>query len=155
MGCCPATIKGVDVRVGSLSHTLAALGFLTSVLGASCGSTPLEPEKAPVGNAPAAPAITKITPTSGPVGTEVTVTGTGFAPRGNTVKFGSGYVKGLDSPDGTSLRFAIPDGLDLCSPDPGGPCLGAYPAVRPGDYAVAVIVNKEMGNAVTFTVTSP
>ena len=143
------------MRVRSLSDTLAALGLLTSVLGASCGSTPVEPEKVTVSNAPAAPTITKITPTSGPVGTEVTVTGTGFVPRGNTVKFGSGYVKGLDSPDGTLLRFAIPDGLDLCSPDAGGPCLGAYPMVRPGDYAVTVMVNKETGNAVTFTVTSP
>ena len=131
------------------------LGLLTSTLMASCASSPAEPGPITANDMPAAaaPTMTKITPTSGPVGTQVTITGTGFAARGNTVKFGTGYVKNLDSADGTSLRFAIPEGLDLCEPNSLRPCPGAYPAVGPGDYAVAVMVDKETGNPITFTVT--
>jgi hypothetical protein len=127
------------------------LGFLTSALGAS---PPLEAGVVTATDQPAAaPTMTKITPTSGPVGTQVTVTGTGFTARGNTVKFGTGYVKNLESADGTTLRFTIPEGLDLCAPDSLRPCPGAYPQVAPGEYAVAVLVDKDTSNAVTFTVT--
>lgn len=143
------------MRVRSLSHTLLALGFLASALVASCASSPTEPGPITANDMPAAaaPTMTKITPASGPVGTQVTITGSGFAARGNTVKFGTGYVKNLDSADGTTLRFTIPEGLDLCEPNSLRPCPGAYPAVGPGDYAVTVMVDKETGNPITFTVT--
>ena len=123
-----------------------------SVTGASCGSAPVAPD--PVGSQPAdTPTMSQITPTSGPVGTEVTLTGSGFAPRGNTVKFGDGYIKNLESADGAALRFTIPDGLDLCAPDSLRPCPGAYPRVAPGDYVVTIMTDGANGTRITFTVT--
>jgi hypothetical protein len=85
----------------------------------------------------------------------VTLSGSGFASAGNAVKFGSGYIKNIASADGTSLRFTVPDGLDLCPPDPTGPCPGAYPRVAPGEYVVAVITQGATSNTIAFTVTGP
>ena len=56
--------------------------------------------------------ITAVSPTSGPIGTLVTVRGTGFAAQNNAVKFGRGYIRGLSSSDGTTIRFSVPEGLD-------------------------------------------
>lgn len=143
------------MRARPLTRNVVVLAFVTGVVGTSCGSSPLAPE--PVGTnqrSELAPlTVTRIAPTSGPVGTQVTITGTGFAARGNTVKFGSGYIKGLDSSDGTSLQFAIPEGLDLCAPEGQGPCAGAYPRVRPGEYVVAVMVGGETRTTTAFSVT--
>lgn len=99
--------------------------------------------------------VAGITPSTGPVGTTVTVTGRGFARGGNVVKFGRGYIRDLQSTDGVTLSFEVPGGLDLCAPDPAGPCPGGYPRVAPGEYEVAVRTENETSNSVTFTVTSP
>src|SRR5438067_7545051 len=50
----------------------------------------------------APPAITALFPTSGPPGTEVTISGAGFAPDDNAVHFGTGYIPHLRSPDGST-----------------------------------------------------
>ncbi len=126
----------------------------SATLVASCGSSPLEPGPVVTANQPA-PTMLTITPTSGPVGTQVTVTGAGFQQRGNHLKFGTGYIKDLDSTDGVVLRFTIPDGLDLCAPAGAGPCAGGYPQVFPGDYEIAVMTSAEGSRPVTFTVTRP
>ncbi len=113
-----------------------------AALLASCGSSPIEPGPVVTANQPA-PTMLTITPASGPVGTQVTITGAGFQPRGNHLKFGTGYIKNVDSADGAVLRFTIPDGLDLCAPDGAGPCAGGYPQVFPGDYEIAVMTGAE------------
>ena len=97
--------------------------------------------------------LSKLAPASGPVGTVVTVTGSGFAAKGNTAMFGPGYLKNLDSTDGTAFKFTVPEGLDLCDPESLRPCPGAYPQVRPGEYVVMVIATGEKSNGLTFTVT--
>ncbi len=132
---------------------LSLVLVLFAGLAASCGSSPIEPGPIPGADGPA-PIMTKITPTAGPVGTVVTLTGSGFLPRGNHLKFGTGFIKNLDSADGAALRFTIPDGLDLCSPEAGGPCAGGYPQVFPGDYVIAVLGGGD-GTRLTFTVTRP
>lgn len=144
------------MKVRPLARHVVAVAFVMGVVSTSCGSSPLAPES--VGSqrrsdAAAQLTVTRMAPTSGPVGTQVTITGSGFAARGNTVKFGSGYIKGLDSADGTTLQFAIPEGLDLCAPDGQGPCAGAYPRVRPGEYVVAVMVGGDTRTTATFSVT--
>jgi hypothetical protein len=96
--------------------------------------------------------VTGITPTSGPVGALVTISGSGFAAKNNTVKFGTGYIRGLDS-DGTTLRFTVPEGLELCGPDSTGPCQGAFPQVKPGEYDVAVVTRDGSSGRTKFTVT--
>lgn len=140
------------------------VGVVSASLGASCGPLPLEPDAGAsvvtdavkgAGAEAGAPSLSQVSPASGPVGTMVTINGSGFASSGNTATFGAGYIKNIDSADGTALRFAVPDGLDLCSPDPAGPCPAGYPQVRPGDYVVAVIAGGKKSNGFTFTVTRP
>lgn len=57
------------------------------------------------------PAITYISPTSGAVGSSVTVFGSGFSMTGNTVHFGTGIITNLQSPDGHSVSFIVPSQL--------------------------------------------
>ena len=53
-----------------------------------------------------APVITGISPTHGPIGTPVRLTGRGFTPSGNIVYTGYGHFS-LSSPDGQTLSFTI------------------------------------------------
>ncbi|MDO8561261.1 MAG: peptidoglycan-binding protein [bacterium] len=55
-----------------------------------------------------APVISFLNPSSGGVGTTVTVFGTGFTTTGNSVRFGTGVIANLNSPDGRSVSFTIP-----------------------------------------------
>lgn len=144
------------MRVRSISHRLV-LAVAVSAATIACMSSPLQPGASDVESPRATqgqePAVTTITPTSGPVGTRVTVTGSGFASRSNTATFGQGYIRDLESTDGTTLSFTVPEGLDLCSPDATGPCAGAHPRTRAGDYVVAVMREGRKSNTLTFTVT--
>ena len=54
-----------------------------------------------------APKILGFTPTEGFEKTLVTVTGTGFTPTGNEVRYSGGVASGLSSPDGTTLQFEV------------------------------------------------
>ena len=92
------------------------------------------------------PFIAQMVPTSGPVGTGVTLSGSGFTPRGNTVRFGPGYIEDLGSPDGRALPFTVPEGYTL-------PYAGAFPPVQPGPHEVRVVNANGTSNTVVFTVT--
>ena len=102
-----------------------------------------------------APQISSLQPNSGPVGTLVTIIGSGFTETGNTVKVGAGYIRNLNSLNNT-IEFVVPDGLGICNPYSLAPCplIGAYPPVRPGEYLVSVINVNGQSNSVVFTVTS-
>jgi hypothetical protein len=137
---------------------LFALAVVVSAATLACGSSPVEPSGSesaapPQADQSQAPTVTGMSPTSGPVGTVVTVTGRGFARRNNAATFGQGFIKQLDSADGETITFTVPEGLDLCSPDPSGPCAGAHPRTRAGDYVVSVMRDGKKSNALTFTVT--
>lgn len=135
------------MRIQPVFSTFLTVIALGAVLGASCAHSSIQPSST------VAPALSQIKPTSSPVGAAVTVTGSGFASTGNVVKFGKGYLRDIGSADGTTLRFSVPDGLDMCAPDGNGPCAGGYPQVMPGDYDVAVITQGATSNSITFTVT--
>lgn len=136
---------------------LFAFAIVASTTTFACASTPLEPsasgDAVAQGDQAQGPSVTSISPTSGPVGTVVTVTGRGFAPKNNAAAFGQGYIKQLDSSDGTTITFTVPEGLDLCSPEATGPCVGAYPRTRAGEYVVVVMRDGRRSNGLTFTVT--
>ncbi len=90
-----------------------------------------------------APYITYLNPTSGPVGTMVTVYGTGFSPTGNTVRFGGGVVTGVSSSDGRTLTFTVPSQL-----------AGSSQLVTAGTYNVSVSnFSGYTSNSIQFTVT--
>lgn len=114
--------------------------------GAACSDGPTSPSGAPT--------IASLSPTSGPVGTSVTLTGSGFAAGGNVVKFGTGYIKDLASPDGHTIRVNVPAGLEECPPPngAGAVCPLLARVVTPGTYMVSVINGVSASNDLPFTV---
>jgi IPT/TIG domain len=127
---------------------------LLVIVAIGCGFAGCDDEKSSSA-APSAiqPTVVSIQPLSGPVGSLVTIRGSGFADQNNTVKFGNGYIRGVRSTDGTTMQFTVPEGLDLCPPTSTGPCQGAFPAVTVGNYEVTVIADGTKSASFTFTVT--
>lgn len=99
------------------------------------------------------PTISNIIPTSGQVGTEVTISGSGFTQVDNTVSFSKGYANDLPSRDGKTLRLIVPEELIPCPPSE-NPCVrGSYLPVTTGSYKISVINANGVSNSLTFTVT--
>jgi len=98
------------------------------------------------------PHINSIQPSSGPVGTTVTLSGSGFAPN-MIVRFGEGTAVSSVRSNGKSITFTVPDGISqYCAA--GMYCAEYFRQVTPGDYKVYV-QNPEgtvVSNTVTFTV---
>jgi len=72
--------------------------------------SPISPPLAPEEPAPTGPVIISLTPWQGVLGAEVTIAGSGFTAKDNSVNFG-GVVKavtGLRSSDGKTLLFQVP-----------------------------------------------
>lgn len=135
------------------------LASALTVAVTACASSPLQPEGGSAARSDTASqdaatlTVSRISPTTGPVGTTVTITGRGFASARNAATFGIGFIRDMSSTDGTTLSFVVPDGLDLCPPDATAPCAGAHPRTKAGDYTVSVMVDGRKSNALTFTVT--
>ncbi len=127
---------------------------------------PLAPPTPTVAPTPAAgvPRIDALQPARGPAGTEVLVRGSGFAPDDNLVLFGpslglhhpdgtpANLVARSGSPDGTTLRFTVPDhgpsGV-LC--DDSGHCIGIAAILpQPGSYEVTVSNANGASNVARF-----
>lgn len=103
-----------------------------------------------------APVITSISPSSGAVGSYVTVYGSGFSSR-NTVVFGSnGSVPKVVSSNGTSLTFRVPDNLvPACYYATPACAIGLiYRQTTPGAYAIAITNERGTSNTFNFTVSS-
>jgi len=54
------------------------------------------------------PAVESVTPARAVRGDMITIRGTGFMPKGNMLRTGVGIFKDVDSPDGHSLSFVVP-----------------------------------------------
>lgn len=121
------------------------------------------------------PILVKISPSSGPVGTVVTLTGSGFtsstlvskenitypSPALNSISFGDALVVpwAVTSTDGGTLTFTVPQGFSnlnkFCVPDYSY-CSGFLAhATASGTYQVAVENANGTSNAIPFTITSP
>ena len=103
------------------------------------------------------PAITSLSPTSGKVGTSVTITGSGFTGAGNKIEFGNlgiennpNYV--FSSPDGATITFTVPYSNYLACWANG--CEAPAYLTSPGQYKVSVINDNGASNQVLFTVTT-
>lgn len=91
------------------------------------------------------PTIIYLNPTSGAVGTSVTVFGSGFSATGNSVHFGAGVIANLNSADGRSVSFIVPSQLTG---------YGSQPVVV-GTYNVSVTNSSGItSNAMSFLVTA-
>lgn len=103
------------------------------------------------------PIISKITPSTGPTGTNVTLTG----------NFGvvnyiylDGNLVGARASEGnsvapTTLSFVIPSTVGPCAAYDMGACLLGSVKINPGDHIVEVNSNNSTSTTVHFTVTSP
>jgi hypothetical protein len=90
--------------------------------------------------------LKSLTPVLGKVGTEVTITGTGFTSTDNQVFLNGDLVaQKITSPSGASLKFTI------TSTSTGS--IG-YPLL-PGTYNISVKNSKGVSNTLAFTVTAP
>ena len=98
------------------------------------------------------PAISSISPSSGPNGTQVTRHGINFS-SANTISFrNSDRSFAVDSPatsdNGTSLPFRV----SSC-PSSAPQCPGFF--IPPGSYGVSVTTTDGASNELVFTVTGP
>ena len=116
----------------------------------------------------AAPVIYHVTPTSGPVGTSVTIDGRGFS-HDNTIHFGSGVISHVDITSSSAIScttdpscipgihqtitFNVPTALDPACRASNPPCMVASRMTTPGTYMVTVENQNGTSNAITFTVT--
>lgn len=105
---------------------------------------------------PTQPTITRLTPSSGRIGTDVTITGTGFLPTANTIKFGGHDFPYNSSNNGTTLTFTIPSYIlpPICDLTRNMPCPQSQPTpVFPGPADITVTNANGTSNEVEFTVT--
>ena len=108
------------------------------------------------GQVVSAPTIQSITPTQGPVGTQVTISGWGFT-SDNTIRFGIGGAMHVAAANnGTTLNFIIPTRVGPCSyAGDTSPirCFVADTLVVPNIYTLSVSNANGQSNTLQFTVT--
>ena len=96
--------------------------------------------------------VSSIDPSVGPIGTKVTVHGSGFTKTNNTVMLSGGAISGIESDDGATLAFTVPDAMGAyCAP--GMACILLARLVTPGNYDLSIKNANGDSNAVNFTVT--
>jgi PKD repeat protein len=97
------------------------------------------------------PAISRITPDQGEVGTEVTLRGARFT-EDSIVRMGDGAIHDIEvSNNGRVLRFVVPEYMgQYCPPDEA--CTMIAEEVTPGDYDIRVVSGERTSNSVTFEV---
>ena len=132
---------------------------LLAVASTSC-TPPLDPSK-PGDDV----TVVALAPTSGPIGTRVTVTGSGLSSTANTVTFtavavdgetpnGPSVIPDLPSANGTTISFEVlAVWRPACSYAAQGPCPFARIPTAPGTYRVAVTNTAGTSNAMLFIVT--
>ncbi|MFA6050318.1 MAG: IPT/TIG domain-containing protein [Candidatus Paceibacterota bacterium] len=136
------------VRSFQSSQGIIATGFVgpltrAAITRVSCGTTP--PLPTPI-------SISSLSPSSGPVGTTVTIYGSGFF-GDNKIFFDGSSITAQNSPNGTSLTFTVPSYVSPYCPQ-GAYCALYAKQILPGTYNVQVKNNNGESNIVTFTVTS-
>ncbi len=84
---------------------------------------------------PGAPMLTSISPTAGPAGTVITITGTQFAPAANKVHFGTATKNSVNATQlGKQMKYRV------------------TPLNQTGKYKISVETSKGVSNELTFEV---
>jgi peptidoglycan hydrolase-like protein with peptidoglycan-binding domain len=97
------------------------------------------------------PVVYTISPTSGPVGTQVNIYGTNLS--GSSVTF-SNYPVQLTSNSDTFISFIVPANLNYC-PYPGMACTMVFIPPTIGNHTIQVTNSRGNAAPMTFTVTGP
>ncbi|MDO8514315.1 MAG: hypothetical protein Q7S50_02105, partial [bacterium] len=157
----PAGSANVVVTLTPVDDAAVETGGETAILALSAGTgyTVGTPSTATVtiadndaSTSGVPPAVSSITPTSGPVDTTVAITGSGFTTTGNTVHFGVGGKLNVSSSlNGTSISYTIPSSVSICDLI-GSTCRAAMMLVNPGAYSISVSNVNGESNTKTFTV---
>jgi hypothetical protein len=99
----------------------------------------------------AAPTLSGISPSSASVGDTITLAGSAFTSTANAITFGIGYLHGVASADGVSLRFALPTALTPCPPS-AQVCVALAVLLTPGTYPVSVVNANGTSNELSLQV---
>jgi hypothetical protein len=100
------------------------------------------------------PVVTSLSPSSGPTGTTVTITGLGFELTSNRVKFsGAEAASSVNSPNGTTLTLTVPKALYGICPSWAPRCPRPIIPIREQSYDVVVESSSQLSNPKPFTVT--
>jgi hypothetical protein len=123
------------------------LGLLLSV---SLSAIPIRAAPGPT----ALPQIDSLSPSTGPIGTQVIVHGAGFSSAQNIVLFDdSGAIAFLVSNDGTTITFTVPAHLTPYCFYSTPPCGVPQMNVELKQYRITVANDGGVSNSLTFTVT--
>jgi peptidoglycan hydrolase-like protein with peptidoglycan-binding domain len=98
--------------------------------------------------------INSMMPTTGMVGSAVTLYGSGFT-NDNTIVFGNGVVPHVSSPDSRNLTFTVPSSLSPACMYTNPACyMSSMPSMQtpPGTYPVSVTNTNGSSNSMNFTV---
>jgi hypothetical protein len=128
------------IRIGLLAAALAISG---------CSS---DSPSAPTPSGPPA-TLTQVQPAAASVGDPLTITGTGFAAMGNSVKIGAGYLHNIPSDDTKTLAFVLRANLGACPPTVSVCTQQALPLTA-GIYKLAVVNANGTSNELSFEVTA-
>ncbi len=142
--------KSVAIR-GKIQPTLTEdplrIVTVSSVTTSPGRVTVIRPSTIP---SPAALALEKVAPSSGPINTEVILTGTGFAKTGNSININNvtGVRTNVSSPDGKTIKFTVP--AYPCSQ--GTICIQV--ALTEGTYDISVTnADGKTSNTIPYTIT--
>jgi len=119
----PASSFTVDGDTSITATTPAATGTVDVTVTTSGGISSINPSDEFTYNPPPPPTVTGISPPSGPSGTAVAVTGSGFT-GATAVDFGSGSPATFTVTSDTSIEATSPSGtgtVDVTVTNPGGP----------------------------------
>lgn len=139
----------------TFSHVYYANGTYTVTFTVSNGSGQSNTSSATVyvsgTGANGVVSVTSMTPTTGPVGTQITITGTGFDAYNNTVHFGNGGTMHVPAYNGV-IYYTVPSYLSPCDVSGGGVCAQYLQQVTPGSYPVYVTTPSGSSGATNFQV---
>ena len=95
--------------------------------------------------------LSYLSPTTGRVGTQVMLQGSGFSTYDNVVHFGIGGQRNVPSYNGTTIYYTIPYNISIC--DLVGPgCTAPTNSVTPGSYPIYVTNSQGTSQTLQFQV---
>lgn len=152
----PQQIIGSGSQTLTFTHAYAQAGTYTIVFTVSNAAGQSNTSTITVnvsGSSTGSLTITSITPSTGRVGTQIAIQGSGFSLYDNAVHFGSGGTMHVPSYNGTTIYYTVPQYLSPCDLSQSTVCPMYLQLVTPGTYPISVTTGSGTSNTQNFTVT--